>query len=245
MDWTEQGIVLSARKHGENAAIVTLLTEPHGCHAGLVRGGSGKRLRGVLQPGNIVVAHWRGRLAEHLGSYTCELASGERVGGGATASQFFDDPLRLAALSSACAITEQSLPEREAHPPIYHGLMVLLDNLDAQDWASAYVKWEMGLLGELGFGMDLQNCAATGSLKNLNYVSPKSGRAVCEEAAEPYRHLLLPLPEFLKTPGACGDKEEILQGLALTGYFLEHHVLVQRSHQSLPTARRRLIEKLS
>jgi len=245
MDWTDQGIVLSARKHGESSAIVTLLTREYGRHAGLVRGGSGKRQRGMYQSGNFVIAHWRGRLSEHLGSYTCELASGEREGGGATASKFLDDPLRLAAISSACSITEWALPEREAHPPIYDGLTVLLDNMEGPDWATVYVKWELGLLGELGFGMDLGSCASTGSLEELTYVSPKSGRAVSEQAAAPYRHLLLPLPAFLQTTGKCGSPDEILQGLALTGYFLEQHVLSQRNHNTLPTSRHRLCDRLA
>ncbi|MFQ5765775.1 MAG: DNA repair protein RecO, partial [Rhodospirillales bacterium] len=169
MDWTDDGIVLSARKHGETSAIVTLLTRAHGRHLGLVRGGAGKRARGMLQPGNRVQARWRARLPEHLGTFTCELTE-------AFAAASLRDRLKLAGLSAACAMADAALPEREPHAAVFEGLLALLSVLQDEDWPSAYVKWEMGLLGELGFGLDLSACAATGTNDQLAYVSPKSGR---------------------------------------------------------------------
>lgn len=236
MEWIDDGIVLSARKHGESSAIVTLLTRQHGRHAGLVRGGTGKRLRGILQPGNSVQASWRGRLAEHLGTYTIDA-------GHAYAAAALSDPLRLAALTSAAALAETALPEREPHPAIYEGLEVLLANLEHDDvWPIIYIKWELGLLSELGFGLDLNACAATGSIDDLTYVSPKSGRAVSTDAAQPYKDRLLPLPTFLTTSGLGGNSQEIRQGLKLTGHFLEHHVFAHRD-ANLPAARRRLADR--
>ncbi len=239
MEWRDDGIVLSARKHGEAAAIVTLLTREHGRHAGLVRGGAGRRARGLYQPGNHLRAAWRGRLADHLGAYTCEMTE-------AVAAGLLADPLRLAALSSACAVAEAALPEREVHVPVYEGLKILLAALgdDTQPWPTVYVKWELGLLQELGFGLDFSQCAATGETENLTHVSPKTGRAVSAGAAAPYRNKLLPLPGFLLQPGIAGDTEAIVEGLRVTGYFLERHVFSQRRDPKPPDARSRLLNRL-
>jgi len=237
MEWVDQGIVLSARRHGESSAIVTLLTRQFGRHAGLVRGGTGKRLRGVLQPGNTVQARWRARLPEHLGSMTCELTH-------SFAAAVMDDGDRLAALSSACALSEAALPEREVHEAVYDGLLVLLGAIENNNWPTVYVHWEIGLLGELGFGLDLSACAATGRNDQLAYVSPKSGRAVSLAAGEAYKGKLLPLPPFLVSPDAKGDLREVADGLRLCGYFLERHVFVHRD-QGLPAARRRLANRLN
>ncbi len=236
MDWTDDGIILSARKHGETSVIATVLTQSHGRHLGLVRGGAGKRLSGILQPGNRVRATWKARLAEHLGTFTLEMTE-------AFAAKVLADPLRLAGLSAACATAEGALPEREPHQPVFDGLLVLLNSLDDGDWPSAYVKWELGLLGELGFALDLSQCAATGGNDQLAYVSPKSGRAVSMAAAEPYKKSLLILPEFLLHPGAAGSAEEVSQGLTLTGFFLDRNVY-QHTAKGLPAARQRLAERL-
>ncbi|MBT6093442.1 MAG: DNA repair protein RecO [Rhodospirillaceae bacterium] len=239
MEWRDDGIVLSARKHGESAAIVTLLTRDHGRHAGLVRGGAGRRARGLYQPGNHLRATWRGRLADHLGAYTCEMME-------AVAAGLLADPLRLAALSSACAVAEAALPEREVHIPVYEGLQILLAALgdETQPWSTVYVKWEIGLLQELGFGLDFSQCAATGETENLTHVSPKTGRAVSAGAAAPYRDKLLPLPEFLLQAGGVGEGDAILEGLKVTGYFLGRHVFSQRRDPKPPDARSRLIDRL-
>lgn len=239
MDWTDDGIVLAARKHGETSVIATLLTRAHGRHLGLVRGGAGKKARGLYLPGNRVTARWRARLAEHLGTFSCEMTS-------AFAATVLKDRLRLAALSAACAVAEASLPERQPHAAVFDALVALLGVLGGGDrqWPSAYVKWELGLLGEIGFGLDLSACAATGRNDQLAYVSPKSGRAVSLAAGEPYKGALLPLPGFLLREGAWGEPDEVAQGLKLTGYFLERNVF-HPTDRSLPPARNRLAERLT
>ena len=237
MEWTDHAVVLSARKHGENAAIVTLLTEEHGRHAGLIRGAMGKRARGLIQPGNRVIATWRARIADHLGTFSCELMR-------ASSALLLDDPLRLAGLSAACAMAATALPEREPHRQLYDGLVAFLEALPGEDWPSLYVRWELDLLRELGFGLDLSSCAATGRNDQLAYVSPKSGQAVSLAAGEPYRRALLPLPPFLLTGRLAESQAEIANGLTLAEYFLEHHVFAE-GRQKIPPARRRLAERFS
>jgi DNA repair protein RecO (recombination protein O) len=232
MEWSDDGIILSIRKHGETSAIVTLLTPERGRHAGLVRGGAGKRTRGLLQVGNLVRAHWRARLREHLGALSCELLR-------PCAALLLDDPSRLAALSAACAVAEVSLPEREPHRAVYDGLLAFLKDLDGPSWPSLYVKWELGLLGELGFGLDFTSCAATGKIDDLAYVSPKSGRAVSKEAGLPYKDVMLSLPSFLLKPGTAGCQKEVAEAFALSGYFLEKNVF-SHDKPGTPAARQRL-----
>ena len=235
MDWTDDGIVLSARPHGEGSLVVSLLTIDHGRHAGLVRGGSSGRQRGMFQPGNLVRAGWRARLSEHLGNYSCELIR-------AHAAAYLEDPLKLSVLSSACAVADGALAEREPHPAVYEGLLALIELLDSAVWAAAYVKWETGLLADLGFGLDLTRCAATGLNDDLAYVSPRTGRAVSLSAGEPYRDRLLRLPGFLIGRGS-DTPEEVMHGLDLTGFFLDRHVF-GLNHQPLPAARTRFIDRL-
>jgi DNA repair protein RecO (recombination protein O) len=234
IEWRDEGIVLSARPHGETAAVVQLLTRDHGRHAGLVRGGQGRQARGMLQPGNRVAAAWRARLADHLGSYACELEVSH-------AARLMDDPDRLAALTAAAAVSERALPEREAHVACYEGFLALLAALEGDHWAEAYVGWELALLAELGFGLDLGSCAAGGANDQLAYVSPRTGRAVSLAAGEPYRGRLLVLPGFLAGRGG-GGPGEVGQGLRLTGYFLERQVFAPQD-RPLPVPRRRLAER--
>ncbi len=234
MHWTDDGLVLSARAHGESSVVVQLLTRERGRHAGLVRGGQGKRARGVYQPGNLVAANWSARLADHLGNYTCELVEAHAAG-------VLDEPDRLAALSAAAAVSESALPEREPHAGCFEGFLAFLAALPGDHWAEVYVRWELALLAELGFGLDLETCAAGGDNDQLAYVSPKSGRAVSLAAGEPYRDKLFPLPGFLAGRGG-GGAQEVEQGLALTGFFLERHVFAPH-HRDLPAARRRLAER--
>lgn len=254
MNWSDEAVVLSVRKFGESGVIAQLLTRDHGRHAGLVHGGAGRKARGVYQPGNRVAAAWRARLSEQLGTFNCELL-------GSNAAELLAHADRLAGLSAACAMAEATLPEREPHTPVFFGLTGLIDALKADGegagagsgsgvgsgvgsgpiWAAAYVKWELGLLGELGFGLDLTRCAATGSNDNLAYVSPKSGRAVSISAGEDYRDRLLTLPAFL-IDAAIPSAADISDGLALTGYFLEHHVFMPRD-RGLPAARVRLADR--
>jgi DNA repair protein RecO (recombination protein O) len=236
MDWRDRGIVLSARPHGENAVVATLLTENHGRHAGLVRGGLSSKSRGIYEPGNLVTAEWRARLSEHLGSFKCELIS-------SYASSVLDSPLRLAGLSAMCALAEKVLPEREPHLAAFDSAITLLEAIDLEAWPSLYVRWEAGLLGELGFGLDLTECAATGLAEELIFVSPKSGRAVSRDAGAPYRDKLLTLPAFLKSGEPTEDVDAVLAGLKLTGYFVERHVL-EPHNMKLPAARTRFIDRL-
>jgi DNA repair protein RecO (recombination protein O) len=239
VDWSDDGVILAVRKHGEAAAIVSLLTQAHGRHAGLVRGGAGRRQRGVLQPGNEVRAAWRARLADHLGSYTLEPTR-------ARIALLLDWPDRLAGLAAACAVVEVSVPEREPHPALYAGFGALLDALfESEAWPAVYVRFELGLLQELGFGLDLSRCAVTGGHEGLAFVSPRSGRAVSAAAAAPWKERLLPLPGFLLGTQAGGLAADDLQhGLALTGHFLERHVLAP-SRKPLPGARARLVEQFA
>ena len=239
MEWSDTGIVLSARRHGENAAVVSLLTEHHGRHAGLVHGARGRRARGLYEAGNTLTARWQARLAEHLGRYACELVR-------ARASLLLDDPPRLAALAAVCALTEATLPERHPYPQIYADTGRLLDTLEADErWAEAVVRWELALLAELGFGLDLSHCAATGTDDDLAYVSPRSGRAVSREAAAPYADKLLPLPLFLTRPDdtAAAATADVVAGLRLTGWFFEKHVFAGQGGR-MPAARERFIDRL-
>ena len=237
MDWTDEGLVLSARRHGENSLIVDLLTREQGRHAGLVRGGSSTRNRGLYQPGNYLRAHWRGRLAEHLGNFTCELLHSH-------AADHLYDPLPLMALSSATAILDSALPERAPFPGLFEKLEELIGSLGKPGWHAGYIRWELDLLAELGFGLDLTECAATGSAQDLVYVSPRTGRAVSAGAGRQYHDRLLPLPGFLREEIDADTSGAFLcEGLALTGYFLGRHVMGDTRH-GLPAARERLADSL-
>jgi DNA repair protein RecO (recombination protein O) len=228
MQWTEDAIVLATRKHGETSLILEALTRGRGRSLGLVRGGRSKTLRATLQTGNSVHATWRARLEDHLGLFTIEPVK-------ARAAEIIDYPLRLAGLTSLTTLA-RLLPEREPHPRIYDATLVLLDHLPEDDlWPAMLVRWEMGLLDELGFGLDLSSCAATGSNEALAYVSPRSGKAVSEAAGEPYSSRLLRLPAFLVNGGEP-TTEDVRSGFALTGYFLQRHLLEPRGLE-LPHAR--------
>ena len=239
MDWTDQGIVLGRRRHGESAAVVTLLTREHGRHAGLVRGGSGKRGSALYQTGNLLQAHWRARLAEHLGTLTAELTDG-------IAARALDDPLRLAAVTAATALLDAALPEREPHPQLFDATLALLRTVasatDTSAWGADYARWEVQCLADMGFGLDLGSCAATGVSEGLAYVSPRTGRAVSGEAGTPYKDKLFALPPFLAAPGVAGDAAGIAAALRMTGHFLERHVLGPHDRK-LPPARMRFVDR--
>ena len=236
MEWSDDAIVLSSRAHGENGAILELLTRDHGRHAGLVRGGASRRVKPTLQPGNSVHVQWRARLEEHLGSFTCELAR-------ARAGELMDSREALAGLNAFTSVLSAAMPEREAHAPVFLGGEILLDAMiahDARHWLPLYVRWEAGLLEALGFGLDLSECAATGAKDDLGYVSPRTGRAVSRDGAGIYANRLFRLPRFLLDAGAEEpEQDEIAAGLALTGHFLLERVL--RPHgKEMPKARLRL-----
>ena len=224
MEWTDDGIVLGVRRHGESSAIVELMTREHGRHLGLVRGGAGSRMRPLLQPGNGVRAVWRARLDEHLGSYVIE-ATRSRAGSLLAFSHAVYGVTHLAALV-------RLLPERDPHQDIYEMLEQTLDDFDDADASAVHlVRFELAMLGELGFGLDLSSCAATGQTRELVYVSPKSGAAVSRTAGEPWRERLLPLPAFLREGEGGASRltdEDLHDGFRLTGLFLLRHVLEPR-----------------
>jgi DNA repair protein RecO (recombination protein O) len=233
MQWTDEGVVLSVRPHGETAAVVELFTRGHGRHLGLVHGGRSRKLRPVLQMGNHVDAGWKARLEDHLGHMSVELRRGY-------AAAAMEDPLALSGLTSLCALA-RLIPERDPHASLFEVTLFVLGYLDEPGvWPALMVRWEMALLDELGFGLDLSQCAATGSNDQLIYVSPRSGRAVSASAGEPYKEKLLSLPSFLlgsrDTPVGPADIEA---GLALTGHFLETRVLRPRG-EPMPETRHRL-----
>jgi len=238
MQWTDEGIVLSVRPHGETAAVVDLWTRAHGRHSGLVHGGRSRRLRPILQAGNHVDATWKARLADQLGHMSIEMRR-------AFAAETLEDASALMALSTITTLT-RLLPERDPHPNLYEITLFVLGFLnDATVWPALVVRWELALLDELGFGLDLSQCAATGSNDRLIYVSPKSGRAVSASAGEPYRDRLLPLPQFLtKQRSGPVTSADVHQGFALTGHFLETRVLLPRG-ETLPAERARLLAHLA
>jgi len=221
MQWTDEGIVLGVKRHGEANGILELMTRAHGRHLGLVRGGSSSRLKPVLQPGNSVSASWRARLDEHLGNYTVE---GTRL----RAGHFFNAPHAIYGVTHLAALM-RLLPERDPHENLYEELLTILERLDeASAAAPMVVRFELHLLAELGFGLDLDSCAATGATGDLVFVSPKSGRAVSRAAGAPYADKMLQLPAFLREEAASASLRELGDGFALTGFFLTRYVLEPR-----------------
>jgi DNA repair protein RecO (recombination protein O) len=221
MQWTDEGIVIGVKRHGEASAILELMTREHGRHLGLVRGGFGSRLKPVLQPGNTVNAAWRARLDEHLGNYTIE-------GLHLRAASFFAAPHAIYGVSHLAALM-RLLPERDPHTGLYVALDDILSHLnDAALAAPMVVRFELQLLAELGFGLDLERCAATGGVVDLGFVSPKSGRAVSRTAGEPWADKMLRLPAFLREQQAIPAGRDLADGFALTGYFLTRHALEPR-----------------
>ena len=235
MNWTDEGVVLSVRAHGETAALVELLTRGHGRHLGLVHGGRGRRLRPVLQVGNHVHVAWKGRLSEQLGTMTVELERGY-------AADAMSNAAALAGLSALTTLT-RLLPERDPHPSLYEVTLFVLGFLDDPSvWPALMVRWELALLEELGYGLDLTQCAATGGNDDLIYVSPRSGRAVSASAGEPYRDRLLALPGFLRgRPGGLSNADDLKSGFALTGHFLASRVLGPRD-MIRPEVRQRMVD---
>jgi DNA repair protein RecO (recombination protein O) len=239
MEWTDEGVVLGVKRHGEANAILDLLTREHGRHLGLVRGGGGSRMRPVLQPGNTIRAVWRARLDEHLGHYQVE---GLRL----RAASFLAMAHALYGVTHLCGLV-RLLPERDPHPAIHAALDDVLDQLGNPHLAAMLVaRFELQMLAELGFGLDLGTCEATGGRDNLIYVSPKSGRAVSRDAGEPWHERLLRLPSFLGKGHAPGDTppEDVIDGFALTGFFLARHVLDPRG-LPIPQARTAFVAAIS
>lgn len=241
-EWSEHAIILTNRPHGEQAALLTLLTERQGRHAGLVHGGRSSKQRGNLQPGNWVEASWRARLSEQLGHFRCEIVT-------SWPAFFFHDPLRLLAVTAATQLADRALAERHPYPRLYRALCELLQTLkqepDILTWGGAYVSWECLLLAELGYGMDLSSCALTGAVEDLAYISPKTGRAAARAAAAPWAERLLALPGFMIKKGPPGNFRELQDGLYLTGFFLQRYVSLRSASARdegtvLPAARQQL-----
>lgn len=239
IQWSDDGIVLDCRKHGESSVVLSVLTAFHGRFHGLLRNAGGKGARGGIQPGNRVRVDWQARLPEHLGNFRCELVD-------AAAVAALSHPLQLAGLSAARALCLTALPERSPCQPVYDGFNHLLSRLGREDWVADYVRWERDLLTDLGFGLDLGHCAVTGQTEDLVHVSPRSGRAVSREAGAPYRERLLALPPFLREDGGgtVPSREDIAQGLALTGFFLKRCVY-DPDERPTPAARSRFVSMVT
>jgi len=223
MEWTDEGIVLGVRRHGESSAIVELLTREHGRHLGLVRGGAGSRMRPLLQPGNSVTALWRARLDEHLGYYQLE---GTRL----RAASLLESSHAVYGVTHLASLA-RLLPERDPHADIHAMLELTLDDFEDAGAAAVHlIRFELAMLAELGFGLDLANCVATGATSEMIYVSPKSGGAVSRTAGEPFRDRLLRLPAFLREDDSSNawSEQDLLDGFALTGRFLLRNVLEPR-----------------
>ncbi len=236
MEWRDEGVLIAARLHGETAAIIEVFTAQHGRHAGVVRGGASRRLAAVLQPGSQVQVTWSARLDSHLGNFTVEPV--------ASRAAILQDRLALAALNAIAALLHLALAERDPHPALWGKTVALLDLLTTGPWTADYLRWELDLLEELGYGLDLTTCAVTGSREDLAYVSPRTGRAVSRNAAGDWATKLLPLPPGLLGQGPVRGAE-LTQGLALTGHFLNRSLQAVLGDKPLPAARARLIQMLA
>lgn len=235
LEWSDDAIVLSVRRHGESAAIVEALTREHGRHLGLVHGGASRKMKAALQPGNTLHTVWRARLNEQLGSFAIEPAR-------MRAGTMLEHRDALAGLNAFAAVAAATLPEREPHSSVFEAGELLLDAMlddGIAHWGPLYVRWELGLLDELGFGLDLSSCASTGTTEDLIYVSPRSGRAVSRAAGAPYGDRMLKLPGFLLASQNAATPADVLAGLDLTAHFLLARVLAPHA-KSMPDARLRL-----
>ena len=235
---TASAIICAVRAHGEHGAIVRALTAEHGLMPGYVQGGRSTRMRPVLIPGNVVRGVYRARTADQLASLAVELEHSR--------GPLLGEPLPAAAIDWACALTASSLPEGQAYPALHGALSAVLDAVEAapaaRGWAVAMVRYELLLLAQLGFGLDLAECAVTGGRDDLAYVSPRTGRAVSKAAAGIHAERLFPLPPFLSEGGEAGWSD-ILNGFAITGHFITHRLVDPRRAEML-AARERLIERL-
>lgn len=236
MEWQDEGVILTARPHGETSVIVEVFTRAHGRHGGVVRGGASRRMAPHLQPGTQVSAGWSARLSEHIGTFVIEPMRSR--------AHLLADRVLLAGLSSVCALLSVTLPERAPHPGLWDATQHLLDGLGEGGWPSAYLRWEVLLLEEMGFGLDLSCCAVTGATDGLAFVSPKTGRAVSRAGAGDWVDRLLPLPDGLAGQAPLGG-EALRQGLAITTHFLTREHAEVHAGRPLPEARGRLIDLLT
>ncbi len=235
MEWRETGLLLRCAPHGESAAIIEVFTETRGRHAGIVRGGASRKMAAVLQPGTQLDVTWRARLEDHLGAFTPEPVQSR--------AYLMSDRLTLAGLNALTGLLCFAMPEREPHGALYRQTLAVLDMMDGEFWPLAYLRWELSLLEELGFGLDLESCAVTGATEGLTFISPKSGRAVATGSAGQWADKLLPLSPALV--GAGGSEQEILDGLRVTGHFLHTRLAPALGTRPLPAARQRLLDLLT
>ena len=234
MEWRGEGILVAVRRHGESSAIIEVFTETHGLHAGVVRGGVGRRMGPVLQPGAQLDVVWRARLEDHIGSYTVEPIRSR-------AAAAMSDRLMLAGLNAVTGLLSYCLPERQQHAAFYRQTEQLLDLLEHPEvWPLAYLKWEITLLSEVGFALQLDSCAVSGMTADLGFVSPRSGRAVSRSAAGEWADRLLPLPDILRGVGK-GPDLEVFESLKTTGHFFHSQVAATLGGRPLPEARARFI----
>ncbi|PIE13646.1 MAG: DNA repair protein RecO [Rhodobacterales bacterium] len=236
MEWREQGILLGVRRHGETSAIIDMFTETHGRHAGVVRGGTSRKIAPILQPGAQLDVSWRARLEEHLGSFTVEPVRSR-------AAAVMGSRLSLAGLNAVAAMLLFCLPEREVHGRLYRQTEQLLDLLGQDDlWPLAYLRWELAVLEEMGFGLDLGTCAVTGTGEGLEFISPRTGRAVSRAGAGEWVNRLLPLPAALVGKGNGADAD-VAQAFDVTGHFLREKLAGELVHKPLPEARDRFVAR--
>ncbi|MDE2791953.1 MAG: DNA repair protein RecO [Paracoccaceae bacterium] len=240
MEWRDDGVTLSRRRHGDTGAIVEVLTRDHGRHAGFVHGGASSKLAPVLETGTQVEVAWRSRVEEQLGIFKVEMVRSR--------SRILADPCALSALGSVAALVRMACPERMPLPRLYHATVSFLDHLESGESArngfASYALWEKQLLEDLGYGMDLRCCAVTGTTVDLVHVSPRTGRAVSRAAGARYADRLLPLPPLLL---GCSDETTsagVLDALTTTGHFIETRLLAVLGDRPVPHARRRLITQL-
>ncbi|GLQ35042.1 DNA repair protein RecO [Amylibacter marinus] len=237
MDWSGEGVILSVRKHGETSAIIDVFTPDRGRHAGVVRAGASRKMAPILQPGTQVAVEWRARLEEHLGSYRVEPLKSR--------ANALQDRLRLAGLTATCALACFAFPERMELAGLYARTIDLMDRIDGTGaWADAYALWELSVLEDLGHGLDLSACAASGVTQDLIYVSPRTGRAVSRAGGAEWADRLLPLPDFLRNSFAEDNRIEVLNALKTTGHFLETALAPALGNRPLPAARDRLMKRL-
>ena len=238
MEWRGAGILVAVRRHGESSAIIEVFTETHGLHSGVVRGGAGRRMGPILQPGAQLDVVWRARLEDHIGSYTVEPIRSR-------AAAAMADRLMLAGLNAVTSLLSYCLPERQTHAALYRQTEQLLDLLEHPEvWPLAYLTWEMALLAEVGFSLQLDACAVSGVTVDLGFVSPKSGRAVSRAAAGEWADRLLPLPDILRGIGNAPDLE-VFEGLKTTGHFFHSQVAATLGGRPLPEARARFVDAFS
>ena len=237
MEWRAEGILISVRRHGEANAIIEVFTEEYGRHAGVVRGGASRKQAPVLQPGAQVDVSWRARLEDHLGTFTVEPIRSRT-------SQVMDDRLAMSGLNAVCGLLGFALAERDPHSELYYRTLDLFDRLGTDPhWPLTYLEWELALLEDMGFGLDLTSCAVTGTTQELIYVSPRTGRAVSRGGAGEWAAKLLPLPDVLRGVGD-GSLTDLNDALTTTGHFLTNWMAAELGNNPLPPSRDRLVEAL-